>query len=521
MIAPKATMLLPPPLRRQLLAGLGLTVTGSGAVAAAFWWRGGGGDAGAGSAGDSSLTGPFVGRDAELRALHDLSATAGWAPVWLLRGDRGAGKTRLLRAHAMRERLQGRTVVELSLRDGLDSSQLAATLARGLGLAGAASFEAINAQLDEQWRGADRLAGEDGPAATMVPLVIADDVPTDSAGVFTTDVGAALAAWACGAAGAGYTRVVLVARDSLPSYRNTRSSSDVHALHQTRMLWLDWLPVEDGRELARTLASGFETERGTQQTGDAVPTPESAQQPPGSVPLVAENEPRIPEEVHMASASGCPGEMIELLSGGLALEDTPETVAGSGMQPSGERAPPSATERAIARRETTLLKLMGLPLLPPHGADSPTDLIALLSTAETEGVTSAAACWVVASWEAFARLGGLTPDGSTADTIGMSPHELLQQWNETGEGGHGFRRGGRTLWCEICASLLSGRLGMEAVVRQRLGLPVPSTFSVNFALPRKQSLDRTIHFTDRQRDSPLSLSLSRALSLSVSALQVY
>ena len=30
-------------------------------------------------------------------------------------------------------------------------------------------------------------------------------------------------------------------------------------------------------------------------------------------------------------------------------------------------------------------------------------------------------------------------------------------------------------WIEVCASLISGRLGMEALVRQRLGLPVPSS----------------------------------------------
>eukprot|EP01043_Picozoa_sp_COSAG02_P082435 COSAG02_NODE_20662_length_820_cov_1.882108_1_plen_252_part_01 len=219
--------MLPPPLRRQLLAGLGLTVTGSGVVA--YWWRQGAQEASAGGTEcrGSSTRRRFVGRVDELRALRALSATVGWAPVWLLRGDRGVGKTRLMHEHAECERLQGRTVVELSLRgDGLDSAQLAATLARGLGLAAATSFEAIASELDERWRSASGIARTVASTNAMVPLIIADDVPTDSAGVFTTDASAALAEWACGTAAAGHTRVVLVARESLPSYQNTRSSLD-------------------------------------------------------------------------------------------------------------------------------------------------------------------------------------------------------------------------------------------------------------------------------------------------------
>jgi hypothetical protein len=81
----------------------------------------------------------------------------------------------------------------------------------------------------------------------------------------------------------------------------------------------------------------------------------------------------------------------------------------------------------------------------------------------------------VASWEVLATLAGLSVDGdSSAETLGASPHELLQQWSKRGEGPGGYRRGGQMQWGEICARLLSGRLGMEAVVRQRLGVPVLS-----------------------------------------------
>eukprot|EP01043_Picozoa_sp_COSAG02_P041572 COSAG02_NODE_3458_length_6701_cov_2.131475_4_plen_673_part_00 len=481
--------MLPPPLRRQLLAGLGLTVTGSGAVI--YSWRHQ--ETTAGIVGPESVDGigssplwnfKFVGRTDELCALRALSATVGWAPVWLLRGDRGVGKTRLLHEHAERERQQGRTVVELSLRgEGLNSAQLAATLAQGLGLPGATSFEALSTELDERWRSTSAAAGAGASTATMVPLVIADDVPTDSTGVFTTDVSAELAKWACTTTAAGHTRVIIVARESLPSYQNTRSSLDRNSLllQQTRMLWLDWLPVEDSRELAQSAVSDLVASNGTRNSNSEKEKDSTLQLGPECEPAIAGGDVLLPEEVHMASASGCPGEVIELLSTiststteqKLALE--PEEIgAGTSTQVSRDCAPTSAIQRAIARREAALLKLMGLPLLPPHGANSITDLVELVSIAGgSDGAISAAACRVVASWEIFARLAGLTPDGSSAESVGISPQELLQQWNDSGEGQSGFRRGGQMQWAEVCASLISGHLGMEALVRQRLGVPVP------------------------------------------------
>lgn len=480
--------MLPPPLRRPLVAGIGLTITGGSAVA--MWRRGC--DVG-GSAACTETPPPdnlFVARYEEVRALRVLTATTGWGPVWLLRGDRGVGKTRLMREHAEHERLQGRIVVELSLRDDkLHSAQLAATLTHGLGLARAASFEGISAQLDEKWRSAGHGIDGDKSTVPMLPLIIADDVPVDSAGVCTTETSAALAEWAYGAAAAGQARVVLVARESLPTYRVNRPSSGKRnsSLCQTRTLWLNWLPVEDSRELARSLSAQCQDDRNRDnQDCDDVAAQERTHPTPASQKEI--------EEVHMASASGCPGEMIELLSAGLAgartctsetaeerqaLEpkesgaiDSGQFDVNSGIQQTFESVRCSAVDRAIAKREVVLLKLMGLPPPPPH-AKSLADLIELLSTV-SDGTTSTAACWAVASWELFAKLAGLTPDGSTAEILGSGPQELLQQWNASGEGEPGFRRGGQMLWGEVCVALLSGQLGMEVLVRQRLGVPVPS-----------------------------------------------
>jgi hypothetical protein len=391
--------------RRQLLAALGLG-SGGAAITGAAWWRWGGSGSRDNASGPApaAVSCPFGGRADELLALRALSEGTGWAPVWLLRGDRGVGKSRLVHEHATRERLGGRTVVELSLCEGPETSALAATLARGLGLVDTASFEGVTTQLDDRLRSAGSIEESDGSPSTaaLLPLVVADDVPADSTGACTTEAGAALADWACAAAAAGQARVIIVPHDSLPSYRDALASTEARRLvQQTRMLWLDWLPELDSRELSRTLLLHSSepllslSDDGT-SPDDSTATVGVAKINPGAEP---EPEPEVvPDAIHMAAASGCPSEMVALASavaaageaaeegGGEAEEDNP-TVVPTQAHPS------AAVERVVRERERDVLELMGMPLLPPHGQSHPSSLIGLLSTDE-DGATSAAGCWV-------------------------------------------------------------------------------------------------------------------------------
>ena len=427
-------------------------LVGAPTAAASLWWAwsasagdggdGGGGGAGAGAAAAHAATVSLVGRREELAALGALSATAGWAPVWMVRGVQGVGKSRLLSDHAVHERGCGRTVVELSLRpsgDGKSPSApaVAAELARGLGLAGAAaaSFGDIATQLDERARAAsaEPETGADQPA--LLPLVIADDVPVDSSGACTTQAGVALAEWGCAAAAAAQVRVVIVPATSLPSFRDARPSvEDGGPVRQMRMLWLDLLPAEESREFARALhaAGGDDDAAAAESEAPLEPEPEV-----------------LPEEVHMAAASGLPAEMVALLG---AAAGQPQVATGED-----DATGPSTLERAILEREQEILDLVGV-----HAG--------LLDTDDT-GASSAAACWAVSAWGMLAAMAGLTADGSDGETLGATPHEMLQKWGMKGEGPAGYRRGGGLQWGEVCARLLGG-LGMEAVVRQTLGIPV-------------------------------------------------
>ena len=88
-------------------------------------------------------------------AKHKAAGEAdGWQPVWLVRGNRGIGKSRLLREHAEAERGRGPVVVQLSLLADNSADELSEALSRGLaaatgGVAGTGTpFEDATAQLD-------------------------------------------------------------------------------------------------------------------------------------------------------------------------------------------------------------------------------------------------------------------------------------------------------------------------------------------------------------------------------------
>ena len=441
--------------RRPLPKVLFAALAGGPTAAAAIWWARSSAKSGSGSSGGRAEPAAarvnLVGRTEELDALRALSAAPGWAPLWMVRGAQGAGKSRLLSEHAVHERGCGRTVVELSLRpssssaEGPPSASVAAQLARGLGLAGAAapSFGDIATQLDERARAAsaEPETGADQPA--LLPLVIVDDVPVDSSGACTTLAGAALAEWGCAAAAAAQARVIIVPATSLPSFRDDRPSvEDGGPVRQMRMLWLDLLPAEESRELARALHAARAA--GDVDDASAADEPEALLEPEPEVVV-------LPEEVHMAAASGLPAEMVALLCAASAKSPL---VATDDKEDATE---PSALERTILEREQEILDLVVV-----HAG--------LLETDDT-GASSAAACWAVSAWGMLAAMAGLTADGSDGETLGDSPHEMLEKWRVKGEGPMDYHRGGQLQWGEVCARLLGG-LGMEAVVRQTFGIPV-------------------------------------------------